>query len=90
VHAQAAREALVLNERGKFLKATTPPPGVIRQSVMKELNKRNSSAQALFTGGGGRSWTPQSRNRRRGRSRNATNPRTAKFKKFQRKQEVDQ
>ncbi|KAA6376968.1 MAG: hypothetical protein EZS28_027503, partial [Streblomastix strix] len=28
VHAQAAREALVLNERGKFLKATTPPPGV--------------------------------------------------------------
>ncbi|KAA6388136.1 MAG: hypothetical protein EZS28_016337, partial [Streblomastix strix] len=53
VHAQAAREALVLNERGKFLKATTPPPRVIRQSVMKELNKRSSSAQTLFTGGWG-------------------------------------
>ncbi|KAA6386042.1 MAG: hypothetical protein EZS28_018434 [Streblomastix strix] len=50
VHAQAAREALVLNERGRFLKATTPPPGVIRQSVMKELNKRSSSAQTFLRG----------------------------------------
>ncbi|KAA6359987.1 MAG: hypothetical protein EZS28_044486, partial [Streblomastix strix] len=58
VHAQAASEALVLNERGKFLKATTPPPGVIQQSVMKELNKRSSSAQTLFKGGGGKKLDP--------------------------------
>ncbi|KAA6369242.1 MAG: hypothetical protein EZS28_035231, partial [Streblomastix strix] len=37
-------------ECDKFPKATTPPPGVIRQSVMKELNKRSSSAQIFFMG----------------------------------------
>ncbi|KAA6369386.1 MAG: hypothetical protein EZS28_035086, partial [Streblomastix strix] len=82
VHAQAAREALVLNERGKFLKAVTLPPGVIRLSVMKELNKRSSSAKTLFTWGGGRSWTPQSRNRRRGRSRNVTNHKQLNSRNF--------
>ncbi|KAA6366446.1 MAG: hypothetical protein EZS28_038027 [Streblomastix strix] len=38
VHAQAASEALVLNERGKFLTATTLPPGVIRQGWGEKLD----------------------------------------------------
>ncbi|KAA6400634.1 MAG: hypothetical protein EZS28_003837 [Streblomastix strix] len=37
VHAQAALEALVLNERGKFLKAATPSPIAIRQSGVGEM-----------------------------------------------------
>ncbi|KAA6352860.1 MAG: hypothetical protein EZS28_051613 [Streblomastix strix] len=35
--AQAARESLVPNERGKFHKAATPSPGVIRDSMLKNL-----------------------------------------------------
>ncbi|KAA6400287.1 MAG: hypothetical protein EZS28_004185 [Streblomastix strix] len=34
-----ARESLALNENGKYLKATTPPPGDIRESVLKKLEK---------------------------------------------------
>ncbi|KAA6362372.1 MAG: hypothetical protein EZS28_042101 [Streblomastix strix] len=90
-HAQAARESLVLNEKGKYLKAATPPPGVIRDSVLKNLKKRSESTQSLFAGGGGRSWTPQSRGRRRRVNKNfAQNPRTAKWKRNQKKQEGDQ
>ncbi|KAA6370636.1 MAG: hypothetical protein EZS28_033838 [Streblomastix strix] len=36
-HAYAARESLVLNDKDKYLKAATPSPGVIRDSVLKNL-----------------------------------------------------
>ncbi|KAA6370419.1 MAG: hypothetical protein EZS28_034053 [Streblomastix strix] len=49
-HAQAARESLVLNERGKYLKAATPSPGVIQDSVLKNLKRRSESAQNSFNG----------------------------------------
>ncbi|KAA6388699.1 MAG: hypothetical protein EZS28_015774 [Streblomastix strix] len=57
-HAQAARESLVLNEKDKYLKAATPPPGVIRDSVLKNLKKRSESTQSLFAGGGGVAGLP--------------------------------
>ncbi|KAA6360231.1 MAG: hypothetical protein EZS28_044242, partial [Streblomastix strix] len=87
-HAQAARESVVLNERGKYLKAAPPPLGVIRDSVLKNLKRRSEFARTLFRGGV-RSWTPQSRKQRRRKPQNATNPRIAKWKRNPKKQEAD-
>ncbi|KAA6355027.1 MAG: hypothetical protein EZS28_049446 [Streblomastix strix] len=90
-HAQAARESLVLNEKGKHLKAATPPPGVIRESVLKNLKKRSESTQSLFAGGGGVAGLP---NREVGDAESIRtsrkNPRTANWKRNQKKQEGDQ
>ncbi|KAA6380287.1 MAG: hypothetical protein EZS28_024185, partial [Streblomastix strix] len=65
-HAQAVRESLVLNERGKYLKAATPPPGVIRDSVLKNFKRRSESAQNLFTWGRGEAGLPSRANREGG------------------------
>ncbi|KAA6356111.1 MAG: putative reverse transcriptase, partial [Streblomastix strix] len=39
-----------LNERGEYLKAATLPPGIIRDSVLKNLKRRSESTQTLSTG----------------------------------------
>ncbi|KAA6374047.1 MAG: hypothetical protein EZS28_030426 [Streblomastix strix] len=65
-HAQAARESLVLNERVKCLKAATPPPEVIHDSVLKNLRRRSESAQTLFSGGGGEAGLPSRADREGG------------------------
>ncbi|KAA6384649.1 MAG: hypothetical protein EZS28_019823, partial [Streblomastix strix] len=51
-HAQAARQSLVLNEKGKQLKAATPYSGIIRDSVLKNLKRGANQCKAFLRGVG--------------------------------------